>query len=165
MFELKPQEVIIRHVEKPLSGLKRLVCPHCLLSVLLLTSFRMVQWRKRDPQAPCCNANTAKEGKQQKKKWYFQENYNWHCNMSAPWHYGKFCLKSTSVVVTPEGRPGMSDVFPPVWNLRAVIWFHFAISSLVLLPSPVTLSVLLFSACWPFTKLFPENSSIFFVKR
>ena len=39
---------------------------------------------------------------------------------------------------------------PPVWNLRAVIWFHFAVSSLVLLPSPVTLSVLLFSACWPF---------------
>ena len=39
---------------------------------------------------------------------------------------------------------------PPVWNLRAVIWFHFAISSLVLLSSPVTLSVLSFSACWPF---------------
>ena len=37
---------------------------------------------------------------------------------------------------------------PLVWNLRAVIWFHFAISSLVLLPSPVTLSVLSFSACW-----------------
>ena len=37
----------------------------------------------------------------------------------------------------------MSDVSPLVWNLRAVIEFHFAISSLVLLPSPVTLS-----ACW-----------------
>ena len=33
---------------------------------------------------------------------------------------------------------------PPVWNLRAVIWFHFAISSLVPLPSPPTLSVLSF---------------------
>ena len=33
---------------------------------------------------------------------------------------------------------------PPVWNLRAVIWFHFAISSLVLLLSPVALSVLSF---------------------
>ena len=54
------------------------------------------------------------------------------------------------VCMSPEGRPGMSDVSPPVWNLRAVIWFHFAISSLVLLPSPVTLSVLSFSACWPF---------------
>ena len=30
----------------------------------------------------------------------------------------------------------------PVWNLRAVICFHFTISSIVLLPSPVTLSVL-----------------------
>ena len=39
---------------------------------------------------------------------------------------------------------------PPVWNVRAVIWFHFAISCLSLLPSPVTLSVLSFSACWPF---------------
>ena len=39
---------------------------------------------------------------------------------------------------------------PPVWNLRAVIWFHFTIFSLVLLPGPVTLSVLscFFSACW-----------------
>ena len=37
---------------------------------------------------------------------------------------------------------------PPVWNLRAVIWFHFAISSLVLLPSPVIPSVLSFSSCW-----------------
>ena len=52
---------------------------------------------------------------------------------------------------------------PPVWSLRAVIWFHFAISSLVLLPSPVTLSILSFSACWPFLlNFFPENSSIFF---
>ena len=39
---------------------------------------------------------------------------------------------------------------PSVWNLRAVIWFHFASSSLVLLPGPVTLSALSFSACWPF---------------
>ena len=39
---------------------------------------------------------------------------------------------------------------PPVWNIRAVVWFHFAIASLVLLPSPVTLSVLSFSTCWSF---------------
>ena len=51
---------------------------------------------------------------------------------------------------SPEGRPGMSDVSPTVWTLRAVIWFHFAISSLVLLPSPVTLSVLSFSVSWSF---------------
>ena len=50
----------------------------------------------------------------------------------------------------PQREAGDVWCLPPVWNLRAVIWFHFAISSLVLLPSPVTLSVLSFSACWPF---------------
>ena len=29
---------------------------------------------------------------------------------------------------------GGQDVFPPVWNLSAVIWFHFPICSLVILP-------------------------------
>ena len=28
------------------------------------------------------------------------------------------------VLITPEGRPGISDVSPPVWNFRAVIWFR-----------------------------------------
>ena len=66
----------------------------------------------------------------------------------------------------PRREAGDVWCLPPVWNLRAAIWFHFAISSLVLLPSPVTLSVLSFSACWPFLlNFFPENSSIFFVKR
>ena len=50
----------------------------------------------------------------------------------------------------PRREAGDVWCLPPVWNLRAVIWLHFAISSLVLLPSPVTLSVLSFSACWPF---------------
>ena len=50
----------------------------------------------------------------------------------------------------PRRKAGDVWCIPPVWNLRAVIWFHFAISSLVLLPSPVTLSVLSFSACWAF---------------
>ena len=48
---------------------------------------------------------------------------------------------------TPEGKPWMSDVSlppPPVWNLRAVIWFHFTISCLVLLPSPVIFPVFFF---------------------
>ena len=53
-------------------------------------------------------------------------------------------------VFIPGREAGDVWCLPPVWNLRAVIWFHYAISSLVLLPSPVTLSVLLFSACWPF---------------
>ena len=54
------------------------------------------------------------------------------------------------VVLWRRPRREAGDVWclPPVWNLRAVIWFHFAVSSLVLLPSPVTLSVLTFSACW-----------------
>ena len=50
----------------------------------------------------------------------------------------------------PRMEAGDVWCLPPVWNIRAVIWFHFASSSLVLLPSPVTLSVLSFSACWPF---------------
>ena len=41
----------------------------------------------------------------------------------------------------PRREAGYVWCLPPVWNLRAVIWFHFAISSLVLLLSPVTLSV------------------------
>ena len=50
----------------------------------------------------------------------------------------------------PRREAGDVWCLPPVWNLRAAIWFSSAISSLVLLPSPVTLSVLSFSACWPF---------------
>ena len=38
----------------------------------------------------------------------------------------------------------MSETSLPVWNLRAVIWFHFSISSLILLPSPITFSVFVF---------------------
>ena len=65
-----------------------------------------------------------------------------------------------------KGRPGMSDVSPPVWNLRAIIWFHFAISSRVLLPSPVALSVFFFFCLMVHSPdFFPESSSIFFVKR
>ena len=35
---------------------------------------------------------------------------------------------------------------PPVWNLRAVTWFHSAISCIYFLPSPVSLSVFFLSA-------------------
>ena len=64
----------------------------------------------------------------------------------------KTSIFSTLFSSSYSARREAGDVWclPPVWNLRAVIWFHFAISSLVLLPSPVTLSVLSFSACWPF---------------
>ena len=54
------------------------------------------------------------------------------------------------LLATSEGRPGMSDVSPLSGISGLSFWFHFAISSLVLLPTPVTLSVLSFSACWPF---------------
>ena len=43
----------------------------------------------------------------------------------------------------------MSSSPPPlVWNLRAVILFHFSISFLVLLPSLAVLSVLSFFSCY-----------------
>ena len=44
--------------------------------------------------------------------------------------------------------------YPSVWNIRAVIWFLFPISSLVCMPMFLILCVLSF---------FPENSLIFFV--
>ncbi len=62
----------------------------------------------------------------------------------------KFICSRQSHCNTPQREAGDVWCLPPVWNRRAVIWFHFAISSLVLLPSPVTLSVLSFSAWWPF---------------
>ena len=52
--------------------------------------------------------------------------------------------------VCPQREAGNVWRLPPVWNLRAVIWFHFAISSLVLLPSPIIFSVWSFSACLSF---------------
>ena len=58
----------------------------------------------------------------------------------------------------------MSDVFPLIWNLSAVVWFHFTISCLVLLPSPVTLSFF-FCLLVHSPEHFQKNSSIFFVKR
>ena len=58
------------------------------------------------------------------------------------------------VVFDPEGRLGISDVSPPAWNLRAFSLIPlFYISSFVLLPGPVALSVsvLSFSAFGPFS--------------
>ncbi len=65
----------------------------------------------------------------------------------------------------PQREAGDVWCLPPVWNLRAVIWFHFAIFSLVLLPSPVTLSVLSFSACWPFLLNFFQKILQYFTLR
>ena len=80
------------------------------------------------------------------------------------------CLISTGnlslfTLISPEGRLGMSDVLPLVWNFGIVIWFHFAISSLVLLPGPVTISVLSFSACWFFFLNFFQKILQYFLLR
>ena len=45
-------------------------------------------------------------------------------------------------VILPRRQAGDVWWLPTVCNLGAVIWFHFTISSPVLLPRPVTLSVL-----------------------
>ena len=67
------------------------------------------------------------------------------------WFYSLSIYKCMRMSLShPRREAGDVWCLPPVWNVRAVIWFHFAISSLVLLPSPVTLSVWSFSACWPF---------------
>ena len=52
---------------------------------------------------------------------------------------------------------------PDVWNLRAVVWFPFPVSSLVFLPRPLAPSVLPFFCKWSFLLTFfsPENSRYF----
>ena len=65
-------------------------------------------------------------------------------------------------LVAPWREAGDDWCHRPVWNLRAVIWFHFTISSLVLLPGPVTLSLPADQFSWLF--FLPENSSIVFFK-
>ena len=64
----------------------------------------------------------------------------------------------------PKGGRGCL-MSPPVWNLRAVIWFHFTISSLEFLPSPVTLSVYLFLPAGPFFWTFFQKSVQYFSLR
>ena len=80
----------------------------------------------------------------------------------------KHMIWGESHLSLPQREAGDVWCLPPVWNLRAVIgfliWFHFANFSCVLLPSPVTHSVL-FCLLVLSSKLFPENSSVFFVKR
>ena len=75
-----------------------------------------------------------------------------YCVATGIWlqDYSRYDAYAHYCIIVPRREAGDVWCLPPVWNLRAVICFHFAISSLVLLPSPVTLSVLSFSACWPF---------------
>ena len=49
-----------------------------------------------------------------------------------------------TLILLPWREAGLFWCLPPVWNLRAVIWFHLSICSLVILPSPVAHSVFSF---------------------
>ena len=86
----------------------------------------------------------------------FMTSDQWHGALKISVYYG--CYLFLLFVFCPKGRLGMSGVpHPPVWNLRAVIWFHFPISSLLFLPSPLALSCH-FSAEVHSLDFFPENS-------
>ena len=66
---------------------------------------------------------------------------------------------------TPKGDRGWLMSSPPVWSLWAVIWLHFTIFSLVLLPSPLIPSVLSFflpagSFPWTFSRKFFQYFSL-----
>ena len=65
-------------------------------------------------------------------------------------HYYSFFGLTFSWVYTMGGR-GISDVSPLSGMSELSVWSHFSISPLVLLPSPVALSVLSFSAFGPFS--------------
>ena len=45
-------------------------------------------------------------------------------------------LSKFSSVLLARREAGLFWCHPPVWDLRAVIWFHLSICSLVILPSP-----------------------------
>ena len=101
----------------------------------------------------------------------------WNLGGSPHWHHAgsRHCCTCNdhrhSCVGGPQGKRTISLkgswgclMSPPVWNVRAVISFLFTISSLVLLPSLVTLSFL-FCLLVRSPDHFPENSSVFFVQR
>ena len=83
---------------------------------------------------------------------YYHET---ECNVQKLVHYLHLRRKARDV-----------GCLAPVWNLRTVISFHFTLSSLVFLPSPITLSVLSFFCLLAHSpELFQESSSIFFVMK
>ena len=57
------------------------------------------------------------------------------------------CIYKVAFASAPSREAGDVGCHSPVWNLRAVIWFPFLISSLVFLPTPLALSVSSF-VCW-----------------
>ena len=76
------------------------------------------------------------------------------CCMCVQWCVSMF----TCCLWSPEGRPGDFWCLHPVLNLKAASLIPlFYISSLALLPSPVTISVWSFSAFGPFSwSVFPK---------
>ena len=95
---------------------------------------------------------------------------SWWWNQLQPLHWWHHSLLSYQdphrLYPTPQREAWDVWSLPPVWNLRAVIWFHFTIYHLVLLRNPVTLSVLSFFCLLVHSsELFPQNSSLFFIKR
>ena len=77
------------------------------------------------------------------------------CGVKRQLHYYVEEKKLPCLFNCPRRVAGVSDVFPPVWNLRTVslipLFYYIYISSIVLLPSPVALSVLFYSAFGPFS--------------
>ena len=73
--------------------------------------------------------------------------------------------KTARPTCTKGGRALLMPPPPPVWNLRAVIWFHLSICCLAILPSPAAHSV--FSLPWltQSPAYFPEMSLNFFFSR
>ena len=94
-----------------------------------------------------------------------------HWTWSWSWHVNKNCWQTEWLKLFKMNnlnlyccfslelpRREALNIFHPVWNLMAVIWYPFPVSSPAFLPSPHFLSCCHFSNNDPF---FPENSEIF----
>ena len=94
---------------------------------------------------------------------------SWGCLMSPRQGDKPFCHARRQT--SPHRQKEAWDVWclppPPVWNLRAVIWFHFTISCLVLLLVSLLFLSSLFSAYWSSLLTFFSSRffNIFVVKR
>ena len=88
------------------------------------------------------------------------------CLVCARWFANRgLSVESRRHVNCPRWEAREVWCLSPVCSLRALIWFHFTFTSLVFLPTRVSLSYVLVPA-GPFSWLFsPEISSIFFFKR
>ena len=74
-----------------------------------------------------------------------------------------FMFTCVSASQSPWREAGIVWCLTPVWNLRAVIWFPFPISSLLLLPTPVVQSfcLVIFVIIFHSLYFFPKYSLIF----